>query len=255
MVTVGSTKDDSEKSTAACEAVGNVLILRYRIYSNKNFQMTPLKFDDINFLPDQNNENILRAIAALGLKEKPIYVDITPDKDAVHGNCFLNVLKKVESTKGEMVLGWQFAEYSFMIEAEFHAVWKTPEGDLVDITPGVDPSAKKILFVTDKQKKFNGSRTNNFRFNTTGNPLIDDMIEIDHAKFRLEDKAHEVDAFGRVIFTDEQNIKWLELDFISRVIDNMCRYNSTVNSPCFCNSGREYNACHRRLIKLFLKEV
>ncbi len=177
--------------------------------------MTPQQFDDINLLPEKDNENILRSISALGISDKPFYIEVIPDIDAINGDCFVNVIKKVNTSKGEMILGWQFAEYSFMIEAEFHAVWKAPEGKLIDITPSADQTATKILFVIDHRKKFDGKRTDNFRFNTTSNELVDDMIEIEKAKFKLTNNTKEIDTTGRLIFRGYESIKWQEVNFIS----------------------------------------
>lgn len=217
--------------------------------------MTLLQFNDINLLPDKENVNILRTISALGIANKPIYVDIIPDINAITGECFLNVFNKVDTAKGEAVFGWKFAEYSFMIEAEFHAVWKTSHGNLVDITLSDDPKAKKILFVIDHTRAFDGKRTDNFRFNTTNNALIDDIIEIERAKFVLTDNAKEVDATGRVIFNEDQSIKWEQLNLVSLTLDEMCRCNKTVQSKCFCNSSLSYEQCHRQNIKEFLATI
>ena len=217
--------------------------------------MTLLQFDDINPLPDNDNENILWTISALGITNKPIYVDIVPDIDAIIGECFLNVINKVDTANGEAVFGWKFAEYSFMIEAQFHAVWKTHDGNLVDVTPGDDPKVKQILFVIDHTRTFDGKRTDNFRFNTTNNELVDDIIEIEKARFKLTDNAKEVDATGRVMFNEDENIKWQRLNFVSLNVDDMYRCNDTVHSKCFCNSGLSYEQCHRQSIKEFLAKM
>jgi hypothetical protein len=51
------------------------------------------------------------------------------------GNCYWNVNSKIESSGGEMVLGWQLTYWpKRFIEAMHHAIWRTPEGDLLDVT-------------------------------------------------------------------------------------------------------------------------
>jgi hypothetical protein len=214
--------------------------------------MTALQFDDFNLLPDKENEKVLRTISALGIDYKPIYVDIIPDKYAINGDCFLNVLNKVNIENGETIFGWKFVEYSYMIEAQFHAVWKTPFGNFVDITPGDDPNEKCILFVIDRTRTFEGKRIDNFRFNTTNNLLVDDIIEIEIAKFKLINKVEQVDATGRVIFKKDEALKWDHLNRISIIIDEMYRCDQTVHSRCFCNLDLSYEQCHRRKIYEFL---
>lgn len=214
--------------------------------------MTSMQFDEINRLPHEDNENILRVISTLGLIDKPIYIDIIPDTNSRNGDCFLNVLDKVKIANGEAVYGWQFAEYAFMIEAEFHAVWKSSEGTLIDITPSADPTAKKILFVIDRNKKFDGTRTDNFRLNTTQNKLVDDIIEIERAKFKLINEAKSVNERDEVQFNKEEEIKWIVVNEFSVIVDEMCRQNMTVLSKCFCNSGKTYEECHRPILKHLL---
>jgi len=217
--------------------------------------MKPSQFDEINLLPDKDNEHILRTIAALGIHEKPIYVDIRPDVTSRTGDCFENVLNKVRIAEGEAAYGWQFAEYAYMIEAEFHAVWKDPLGNLVDITPSGDPTATKILFVIDRNKTFSGKRTDNFRLNTTQNELVNDIIELEQAKFKLIDGAESVDADERVLFSKEEKVQYQLVFEFSLLVDEMCRRNMTVHSKCFCNSGKPYAQCHRILLKQLLAAI
>ena len=195
-----------------------------------------------------------RAISALGITEKPFFVDVVSDVDALNGECFVNVLKKVNSSKGEMILGWQFAEYSYMIEAELHAVWKAPDGRIIDITPSANPNATQILFVIDSGRKFSGERTDNFRFNTTSNELVDDIIEIEKRKFILENR-NDVDTTGHVMFNKEDRVKWEIVICFSQLVDNMCRDNKTIRSKCFCNSGLSYELCHRNMIRELLATI
>lgn len=107
-----------------------------------------------NLLPDKGNKDIKHQIALLNIQSEPFFVDIIPEADAEYGDCFPNVERKVQREGGSAVYGWQFAEYAYMIEAEFHAIWQSPEGKIIDITPSADPEAKQILFVIDSNKKY-----------------------------------------------------------------------------------------------------
>lgn len=216
--------------------------------------MAKLNFGEFNLLPDKEDENIRRTIDALGISESPFYVDLAPEPFADNGFCFENVLTKVGLKNGEMVVGWQFAEFSFMIEAEFHAIWKSPQGNLSDITqPPIPGFNNKILFVIDPTRKWNGKRVDNFRYNITGNALIDDMIEIEKAKFRLNERIRQAEESGEIVFlnADFRNSE-MELNLLSHTIDEMCRYNGTVNSSCFCQSGFSYKNCHRQKVLEYL---
>lgn len=217
--------------------------------------MTPELHQMINHLPDMDNENIKRTVAALGIVDDLVYVDVIPDNDATFGQCCPNVLRKVEQTAGEVVYGWKFCEFSYMIEAEFHAIWKSPDGKFVDITPSAEPTTTKILFGIDRTKKYDGSRTDNFRLNTTDNELVDDTIEIEKAKFKFIDIVQNVDDNGVVLMnTDEQEV-WQLLNVLSYEVDKLFAFNGTVNSFCFCGSSNSYANCHRDTVKQFLKTI
>jgi hypothetical protein len=64
------------------------------------------------------------------------------------GQCHANVFHCVRERGGERVNGWIIWECVMFAEAEFHAVWRSPTGTLIDITPRLDAEAT-ILFLPD----------------------------------------------------------------------------------------------------------
>lgn len=55
--------------------------------------------------------------------------------------CYANCTDKVTSGGGAVVYGWVFSgrwEHAYVI-ATAHAVWRSPSGDLIDITPRLPP--------------------------------------------------------------------------------------------------------------------
>jgi hypothetical protein len=215
--------------------------------------MTPELYQTINHLPEKENEYIKRIVAILGIVDDLVYVDVIPDSDSTFGECCPNVLRKVEQKSGEVVYGWKFYEFSYMIEAEFHAIWKSPNGKFIDITPSAVPSTTKILFGIDRNKKFDGSRIDNYRLNTTDNELVDDIIEIEKAKFKFIDTAQNVDNNGFVLMNAHEQKIWQLLYEFSFEVDQLFAFNGTVNSDCFCGSSNSYENCHRDKLKQFLK--
>ena len=56
----------------------------------------------------------------------------------------------MERDAGESVFGWAvFAFPGAYWEAQHHAVWRSPAGDLLDVTPPVYADLKTTLFVSD----------------------------------------------------------------------------------------------------------
>jgi hypothetical protein len=64
-------------------------------------------------------------------------------KNGPLGHCYWNVDDEVRLNGGEMVLGWQILQWpGLFVQALHHALWKTPDGQLFDVT---------VKYATDKQ--------------------------------------------------------------------------------------------------------
>jgi hypothetical protein len=68
--------------------------------------------------------------------------------------CFSVVPNYVAAHGGYVVLGWAIWEWPRVsIEAEFHCVWRSPVGHLVDITPKPEPM-ESITFLLDPARRY-----------------------------------------------------------------------------------------------------
>tara|TARA_R110002167_G_C12369509_1_gene623973 strand:- start:65 stop:580 length:516 start_codon:yes stop_codon:yes gene_type:complete len=141
-------------------------------------------------------------LSKVGAKSEPVFLPSRPVAGAPLNECFPIVDKKVESAGGKKVLGWQIWKTPLLVEAEFHAVWESPEGDLIDITPKSLPLAK-ILFLPDEAAVYEGKQVNNIRVNTTGNQLVDDFIAVCNAIFRIENKGDRAFQYELSLSGDE----------------------------------------------------
>jgi hypothetical protein len=63
-----------------------------------------------------------------------ISVVVQPEPWAKAAHCFRNVRQKVREN-GEEVFGWLFTIRYGVLIAHHHAIWRSPAGDLIDITP------------------------------------------------------------------------------------------------------------------------
>ncbi len=69
-------------------------------------------------------------------------------------NCHLNIMVQCEKHGGQAIEGWiigQDTVHNFL-EARFHSVWLSPEGELIDFTPRIDLE-KRIMFLPDPKRK------------------------------------------------------------------------------------------------------
>jgi hypothetical protein len=70
--------------------------------------------------------------------EQPIFVSLRPVVDKPINECFSIVPKHITTHGGKQKIGWCIHVWRYvLIEAEFHCIWESPEGKLIDITPRV----------------------------------------------------------------------------------------------------------------------
>lgn len=122
--------------------------------------------------PKKINHNVKELVKSIGVNVTPIYANVEPKEGARPNECFDNVKIYAEQHGGEVQYGWQIWEKTgVVIEAEFHAVWKNHEGNLVDITPKTD-NEQKILFIPDSTRTFTGFAPDNIRMSLSRNPNV-----------------------------------------------------------------------------------
>jgi hypothetical protein len=204
--------------------------------------------------PKQITQEIRDLIKKLNIEGDPSYIQIKVDNGSKFKDCFKNVNDKIDKEQGTKILGWQIWELPFMIEAEFHAIWKSPNGQLIDITPK-PINEELILFIEDTKAGYVGQQVDNVRLNITANGLVDDYIELYKAKFRIENKGERANQLGQIyIRGHDAEI----LDTIYKFINGvrgMIEAGASRNSLCFCSSNTKYKHCHGKDLYSQLKKI
>ena len=130
--------------------------------------------------------------------------------DAEIDFCHLNVLIKcLIAQEGKPIFGWMLGQDKFQefSEAQFHCVWKSPEGNFIDITPRKDRE-KRIMFIPDHLRRVGF-------FSHNGSPAIKTF--------------NNVSLLGEDIKSDIQEIvMYLETNMIKKY--GLAKYLKTRNS-------------------------
>ena len=96
--------------------------------------------------PIEITEQIITLCKEIDKSQKPYRVPVKPENWAEPGECFFNVKTKVEKDGGQIQFGWTIREWpKIMIEAEFHAIWISPENTPIDITPNAANTQKNTI--------------------------------------------------------------------------------------------------------------
>jgi len=188
---------------------------------------------------------ILALCEDMGLVGKPQYLDVSPVDNARALYCFPVVAQLVERAGGETCYGWRFWEVPWAyVEAEFHAVWRNPAGDLVDVTP-TQTGVHRILFIADPSAVYGGRQVNNVRRALGTNPAVDEFLEAADAEFEFLNRGSRADVHALSLSMSEaaelRAIEQRRADALVAMAHSLP--NPGRNDPCPCGSRKKYKKC------------
>lgn len=124
--------------------------------------------------------------------------------------CFVNVERQVERAGGSMMTGWIFNEYENRhIEGEAHAVWLSPTGKKLDITPHRFP-AKRVLFSVDTRVAKKRGYTAAPKLIISQNPRVVLIEKFDSCLDQL--LADRFEAIGKYIDISFNEVRSVAID-------------------------------------------
>ncbi len=196
-------------------------------------------------VPSLEDNDLIKIIEAIEIDSPPIYVTVKPDKNSIIDECYKNVAEKVRNEGGFQVIGWQIWKTKNLIEAEFHSIWKSSDGEFIDITPK-QALFHEILFIEDKKRFYDGCQVDNIRINISGNLLVDDLISVCEILFKIENKGSRVNEY-QISLVGEELLIWKILQQMKSGLSLMLSQGLTKNQMCFCGSNK-YRKCHGRFL-------
>src|SRR5437660_241975 len=106
--------------------------------------------------PREIREYVQEFCQEIAPQGEPIYLAVTPSDQDVLLDCLVNVERRIAESGGDIQYGWRIWEWvNTLIEAEFHAVWRSPDGNLIDVTPAPH-DYKRVLFLPDNGTVYEG---------------------------------------------------------------------------------------------------
>jgi hypothetical protein len=87
-------------------------------------------------VPEKITSPVRRLCNRIAPNETPIYIRVEIEPETAVNDCFVNVSDKIMRDGGRTQYGWAIWYLpGILMEAEFHAIWISPEGKSLDITP------------------------------------------------------------------------------------------------------------------------
>lgn len=156
--------------------------------------------------PAEVTEQVLTFCEEIASESKPVYLSVEPLPYAIINECYTNVDRYIQAHGGTVQYGWQIWEWpKVMIEAEFHAVWVSPEGQYKDVTPK-PRGINRVLFLPDHVRRYQGRQINNIRKALKDTQSIKDYIDSFDRMFSLMNEGDLAEQHGEVLLTPAQAI-------------------------------------------------
>lgn len=181
---------------------------------------------------------------------EPEFLDVRPEPDAIEGECFHNVNRKVERDGGAIVYGWAIWEWPrVFVEAEHHAVWSDGT-QMIDVTPHI-PRYSRVLFLPDPTRVYDYvGKKRHLNIKRSVGTFWSAQAWVD-ASHRLQQYMEDCSE-GGIMRMNRQIAKelWHEArQAHAHVLVDLAKTTGR-NDPCFCQSGLKFKKCCSRLIDL-----
>ncbi len=168
----------------------------------------------------------------------PQYIPVCPAPISKKNDCFNNIPRYIKENGGSMTTGWAiWQRANILLHAEAHAIWKSPEGALLDITPH-EYNDQKILFLEDTKVCYSGVVIPSIYKPLTSSALVKEFIDLLNIRNELTQNVIN-------------NTYSIPVPLQNRLIElnQIFLRPAERNDPCPCGSGQKYKRCCGKYLK------
>lgn len=157
--------------------------------------------------PFTRQELQMARLATGNANAKPTHLPCERARWAVQDECFAAVLQQTKTHGGQQVCGWHIRECKgVFIEAEFHCVWRSRAGVLIDVAAHPMP-CRSITFVVDPKMVYEGHQVDNVRLALTDDRDVQHWLDLQAEYVKLVKQAHTYQAFAAASLAQIDEIK------------------------------------------------
>lgn len=197
--------------------------------------------------PAELSRTLAALVESLVPGAKPVYADSAPREGERSTDSFAVVARQVAAEQGEAVPGWVLRELpGVYVEAEFCALWRSPEGELRDVVPR-ETRTRRVMFLADPLRATAATPLPSVRRAVVNDPVLLQYL----ATF---DGEAELFARGeRDPDTGAQSLSPADTPAYERLMAQRMPLHQKVlplyaewgaYSPCWCGSGQKAKWCH-----------
>lgn len=149
-------------------------------------------------VPGKVTSPVKKLINRIAPGQQPRYVKVLVEFDAEINECFVNLERKIKRDGGGIQYGWAIWYLpGILMEAEFHAVWISPEGELIDISPR-PIQFKEIMFLPDPSNIYSGRQIGNIRISLSKNLKVKEYIRLHEELFKIMNEGELANKHGPI---------------------------------------------------------
>jgi SEC-C motif len=163
-------------------------------------------------------------------------IPVRPARWGQYSDCYANVEEQVRRRGGSIIYGWIiWLIPNVMIEAEHHAVWCSPNGMLVCVSPHVR-GERMVVFAPDPATPYPGNSIDNVRKPLSDDPVVAEFIAAGRARYdAMRDVLPGEFVTLKVNPKAQVDLNWRFARFtVSR---------RGKDDPCVCGSRRAFGKC------------
>lgn len=178
----------------------------------------------------------------------PFYVEVAPVPGAPANECFPLVEEHVGQHGGTRVIGWSLWEMpGLFVEAEFHAVWRSPNGNHVDIAPKIQATAR-IMFLPSPGAIYTERQVNNVRRAIGDDPEMNRYLRGFDELFEFMNRGERAGQHGEIHLDGTEAAEYQQIQFRAAAAHQAIAHRFPFHgpySPCWCGSGKKTRWCHK----------
>jgi hypothetical protein len=126
-----------------------------------------------DLIPSKDDQRVIAFCESICPGQIPFLVSVTKCDGVSLARCFQNVQAMIQRSGGQIVYGWDISKIpKIHFEATFHAIWKSPHGEFVDVSPQ-ESGQSHILFLPDAHRRDTGTLVPSRRFSIGDNETVE----------------------------------------------------------------------------------
>jgi|ERR1035441_6354103 hypothetical protein len=128
--------------------------------------------------PEVVSPLVLAACRTVVADPEPVHVPVRLEVYSCPDDCHCNAAEKARRDGGRVRFGWVVWEVpDWEIRLEFHSVWQSPQGHLVDVSPPVHGSPV-VLFLPDPVRVYEGRNISSVHYPYSDSSLCREFVGV-----------------------------------------------------------------------------